>query len=877
MSTPYYTPGDKAPLPPKNAEVLTTACDYCIVACGYNVYRWPLGKDGGPKKKENAFNVDFPVGALREWVVDNQHNVVMHKGRQHNVVIIPDKKTKAVNLNGDSSIRGGTIAKKCYNPQSPTKDRLQTPMMRIHGALVPVTWDFALDIAAEMANYVIQKHGVNAYGVKSFSYGFIENTYAITKYALRKIGTANFTYHDTPSDVTSTPGLRDAGFENFSASYEDWASAEVLMICGTDPYETKTILFTQHIKPAIERGQKVIVLNPRETAGVAYIKKMGGLHIDLFPGTDLLVLNSIARVIVENGWEDTDWIKTWVNGSSEISRKQNVSWDKLQSKGFDDWKNWLLAQDEFRPEVASKKAGIDPQKIMKAAEMMAKPKGAKRPKTSIGFEKGFYWSNNTGNTEAIGALAVLVGAGGRPGQVLSRFGGHQRGGLKGGKYPLNKSPEKLPGRRRRALNTDRWLDAGHTRMAHAIGTTWIQSMTGSQGLQNRFHELVVANPHQVRSFLKDEIVETLKKRVDSGGMIVMVQDVYLVEPISTQFADFVLPASGWGENDFMRANGERRWRLYQKFYDAPGESKPDWWIVAQLAKKMGYGGFDWKDSNEVAEEGARYSRGSAKDYYELRMDAHAKGMTLHERLKQFGTPGIQAPVLRVDGDLVETKRLHDINRVLPKTKTRGNLGFSKKLTQFKTKTGKLNLMKSPWDLYSDFWEWMSPKGNELWVTNGRINEVWQTGFDDKERRPYIKQRYPENYVELHPNDASKRGIKSGDRVMVYSDRVPISKQPTLGVRAEDYKFSGLMKKGHITLAKGAFTAIAMVTSSVKEGVVYSDCLEKRQPPNALQPRVVDWISGNYNYKIGVGKIVRLGGSAYQKDQHSFSFAPRNII
>jgi arsenite oxidase large subunit len=61
----------------------------------------------------------------------------------------------------------------------------------------------------------------------------------------------------------------------------------------------------------------------------------------------------------------------------------------------------------------------------------------------------------------------------------------------------------------------------------------------------------------------------------------------------------VLPAATWGEENFTRCNGERRIRLYQKFYDAPGEAQPDWKIVAMLAKKMGFAGYDWKDSNDV--------------------------------------------------------------------------------------------------------------------------------------------------------------------------------------------------------------------------------------------------------------------------------------
>ena len=890
MSTPYFHPEDNSVLPPKNAEVITTACDYCIVACGYKVYRWPVGQMGGPKKNQNAFGIDFPVNAFQEWVAPTQHNIVSYKGKHHHVIVLPDKQTKAVNFNGDSSIRGGLLAQKCYNPSTPTQDRLTSPLVRMNGLLMPVTWDFALDIAAEVGKHVIAKHGANAYSVKTFSYEYIENTYAITKLALRHIETAAFTWHDTPSDVSSTPGFRDAGFDNFGPSYEDWGSAEVLLVCGTDPYETKTVLFTQFIKPAVESGkQKVIMLNPRQTAGTAHILKYGGLHLDNYPGTDNVVINAIARHIVENGWEDKEWIKNWVNNKWESSSgfgqgtrntpwQWRTTWGKFQTKGFADWKKWVTSRSEYEMGNASRISGVAKAKLIKAAEMLAKPIRGRRPKTSIGIEKGFYWSNNTGNTIAISSLAITCGAGGRPGQMVGRFGGHQRGGQRGGKYPRNKSPEKVPGRRRRALDTDRWLVSGHTRLAYAIGTTWIQSMCGSQGLQKAFHELVLANPHQVRSFDKKEIIETLKKRADSGGTVVINQDIYMVNPLGSIFADIVFPAATWGEEDFMRANGERRLRLYQKFYDAPGEAKPDWWIVAQLGKKMGFDGFDWKNSNDVAEEAARFSRGSRKDFNMIKVDAKAKGITLHERLRQMGTEGIQGPVFRINGKLVGTKRLHDTGRrdSLPENGPDGANVWNKKITHFNSQTGKCNIEKSPWSLFSDYWEWMKPKGNELWVTNGRINEIWQSGFDDAERRPLIKQRWPENFLEIHPVDAKKRGIRNGDRVMVYSERVPNHMDTILGVEGNDFQFSSLMKNGHIELKKAAFTAIAMVTPAIKKGVLYCYFLDKRQPANSLQGRVVDWISGNYNYKMGVGKVVKIGGSSYQKDQRSFSFAPRNI-
>lgn len=899
MSTNYYLPEDYAPLPPKNAEVLTTCCEYCIVACGYKVYRWPTQTpDGGIKASENAFDIDFPSAPLQDWVAPAQHNVVMHNGMPHNVIITPDKDIEAVNLNGDSSMRGGLIAQKCYNPKTPTRDRLTSPLVRIGGTLQPVSWDFALDIAAAVGRHVLKEHGANAYGIKTFSYQYIENTYAITKYASRHINTANLAFHDTPSDVTSTPGFRDAGFDNFAPCYEDWGAADTLMICGTDPYETKTIIFTQFIMPAIQDGMKVIILNPRETAGVAYIKANGGMHIDVNPGTDNLVLGAISRIIVEKGWQDSDWIKKWVNnkwesdsgfgqGTRNTPWQWRTTWGKFQTKGFEDYKKWVMGQKEYDPKYAARVAGIDVKKLYTAAEWLAKPrKDGTRPKASYGVEKGFYWSNNTGNTNAVCALAIITGAGGREGRVFGRFGGHQRGGQKGGKLPRNKSPEKVPGRRRRALDTDRWTYSGHTRFAHVIGTTWIQSMCGSQGLFDKFNELIVQNPHQVRSYDKEKIIETLKMRADSGGMVVINQDIYLRDPIGARFADIVFPAATWGEEDFMRANGERRLRLYQKFYDAPGNAKPDWWIIAELAKKMGFDGFDWKNSNDVAEEASRFSRKGRKSFHMIKIAAHLEGKTLHEKLKEFGTTGIQGPVFyNYDTkELVGTKRLHDTEISREELDKKGladgpkgaNI-VGKKLTHFNSQTGKLNLQKHPWSLFSDFHQWLSPKGDELWFSNGRINEVWQSGYDDVERRPYTTQRWPENWVEIHPADAKKRGIKSGDQVMMYSDRVVQFKDTILGVENDHFQFSSLMEKGHIELQKAAVTAVAIVTPIVKEGVLYANMIDMRQPSNSLTARVVDGISGNYNYKMGVANIRKIGESKYSREFRSMSFAPRNIV
>jgi len=201
--------------------------------------------------------------------------------------------------------------------------------------------------------------------------------------------------------------------------------------------------------------------------------------------------------------------------------------------------------------------------------------------------------------------------------------------------------------------------------------------------------------------------------------------------------------------------------------------------------------------------------------------------------------------------------------------------FNKKLTHFNSQTGKCNIEKSPWSLFSDYWEWMSPKDDELWCTSGRTNERWQSGFDDR-RRPYIVQRWPDNYVEIHPDDAAERGIESGDMLMVYSDRVPSLKETTLGVEGSDYSFTGQMEAGNVELSKAAVTGVAMVTRHIKKGIIFMDFLHTSQPANALEGRVVDWISGNYNYKIGVARLKKIGESPYKHSFRSMSFAPRDI-
>jgi|SaaInl8_150m_RNA_FD_contig_111_142646_length_4934_multi_5_in_0_out_0_3 arsenite oxidase large subunit len=756
------------PLPPENADVLTTACDYCIVACGYKVYRWRVDKPSGTANK-NALNTTFPTYPLSgKWISPNQHNIVMHNGEPNYVAVIADADSQVVNKGGDHSIRGGTIAQKCYNPLTPTRDRLLNPQIRINNTLQDLPWDDAIHIMAEVSKYVLKTRGKSAWAMKMYSYQYWENTHALTKLALREIETPAWAVHDQPTGHgPDTPGMADSGIDNFSACYEDWGSADTLLIAGTDPFESKTIIFNEYIKPGIDRGMKVIFIVPRKTTGVAYAEANGGLYLDIIPGTDAILLYALARIIIENGWEDSDFLDKWINNRTE--RDTEV----FQADGFKDFKSWILQNDDVHIDNAVSITGISKDKILLAAQYLAKPKAdGSLVKASFGFEKGLYWSNNYLGTASLSALGLVCGAGNRPGQVISRFGGHQRGMMPGGKYPEDLAPEKFPGWKRQGIDLDRWVEEGKAAFVWVVGNTWTHAMTASKHLEDKLRSFSSAHNKQPKKYNIEHILDTYKKRIDEGGLVMVNQDIYPVTPVGTEFADIVLPAATWGEEDFTRANGERRIRLYQKFYDAPGQALPDWKIAALFAQKMGFSGFDWKNSNDVFEDAAFYNKSRRTSYVTLVEYAHKKGLTGHELLKSYGTQGIQAPVRWEDGELKGTARLHDDT-----LKTGVSYGLTKIdplwLRKFKTKTGRANLLKAPWKLYSDYWEFMKPVKEELWITSGRINELWQSGFDDQMRRPYLRNRWPENFIEIHPSDAKKRGIESGDWIEISSDKIPV--------------------------------------------------------------------------------------------------------
>ena len=250
---------------------------------------------------------------------------------------------------------------------------------------------------------------------------------------------------------------------------------------------------------------------------------------------------------------------------------------------------------------------------------------------------------------------------------------------------------------------------------------------------------------------------------------------------------------------------------------------------------MGFDGFDWRDSNDVFEEAAERSRGTVHDYAALVEMAHAQGKRGHDLLRELGTTGIQCPIKAEGGDLVGTTRLH--------------------ADSFDTASGKAIFVKGDWSNVRPFQEEFTPRGDELWVTSMRVNEHWQSQFDDS-RIPYRWQRFPVNILEINPVDAESRGIESGDELAVENDAV-------------------LTQTGGRCSAR--FETVAYVTDQMPPGVTCNYFIFGQgrldMAVNSVSPGMADPINNRYRFKLGKGRVSKLGESEL-KDQ--ISFVPRNL-
>jgi len=743
------TQKDRVTLPPVNAEKTNMACHFCIVGCGYHVYKWPEGQEGGRAPNQNALGVDFRVQRppLSIALTPSMVNQVEENGRKYNVMILPDK--ECVVNQGLTSTRGGAMASVMYNSEGATRDRLKHPRMFTGDDWVDVDWSDAMGLYAGVTKRLLDTYGPDSIMFNAFDHGGagggFENTWGSGKLMFSALKTQMVRIHNRPAYNSECHATRDMGIGELNNSYEDSEVADTIMFIGANAYETQTNYFLAHALPNLTgasigkkkewfKGETVgngrfIFVDPRKSLTTAIASQSGDdkvLHLQINPGTDTALFNGLLTYVVDKGWHDKDFIAK-------------------HTSGFED----ALKANKMSLSECSKITGVSEGDIRKAADWAYKPKASgHRPRTAHLYEKGIIWGND--NYRIQSALVDLVLAThnvGRRGTGVCRLGGHQEG------YARPPYPGKGP------IYIDQEIIKGNGKMLTVWACNAFQSTLNAQEYRQTLYRranIVRDALAKVRGGGVEDMVDAVFDAVSNrGGLFVTTIDLYPTK--FAQASHMMLPAAHPGEMNLTSMNGERRMRLSEKFMAPPGAAKPDAMIAAEIAntlkamyKKEGnkemakrFEGFEWKSEEDAFNDGFRKPEG-------IDTQGGSTGdLVTYDRLRKQGNNGVQLPVKEYkNGKLVGTEMIYSDYK-------------------FSTGDGKAHFLPAQWTGLPSTVE-IQKKKYKFWINNGRTNHIWQTAYHDQ-RQDFRTERYPMAPIEINPEDAKNLGISSGDVVEVYND------------------------------------------------------------------------------------------------------------
>ncbi|MBN6885166.1 assimilatory nitrate reductase catalytic subunit [Cytobacillus horneckiae] len=472
--------------------------------------------------------------------------------------------------------------------QTNHKDRLLKPLIRDDASLKgtkkgfrEASWDEAYDVIAKNFKQQQEKYGKDSLAVFSGVSMTNEKCYLTGKFARVALGTRYIDYNGRFCMSSAAGGfLRSFGVDRGSTlPWTDIHETDCLFIAGSNTAECHpTSMF--RIWNVQERGGYIIVVDPRETP----IARRADLHLDLKPGTDLALANGITNLLIQNGYADEDFIKKHTNGFEET--KELVK--------------------EFTLAYTSEVTGVNQEKIIRAAEIYGKS-----PNAVVMFARGIEQQHKgVDNVSAYTNMALITGKIGRPKSGVATFTGQGNG--QGGREHGQKS-DLLPGYRK--ITNPKHVEE----VCHVWGIKQ-EEMPGPGVSAYEMFELMdqkvirglyllCSNPAVSAPNLN--FVRQAMKKLD----FMVCSDFYLSE--SAEFADVVLPAVTWAEDEGTVTNLEGRIIKINKAQEPLGDSKPDWQMQVELAERLGKGKYfsHLKTAKAVAEEFRLASKGGNADYF----------------------------------------------------------------------------------------------------------------------------------------------------------------------------------------------------------------------------------------------------------------------
>jgi formate dehydrogenase alpha subunit len=353
------------------------------------------------------------------------------------------------------------------------------------------------------------------------------------------------------------------GSGSMTNSLDDLQEAGCILAIGTNTTETHPII-GMNIRRAIRtRDTKLIVANPLEID----LTRDADIWLQHRNGTDVALLMGMMKIIVDEGLMDAQFIET---------RCEN--YDSLK----DSFKNYPL-------DLVENITGVPREKITAAARMYA----AGNP-SSILYTMGItQHTHGTDNVMALANLAMLTGNVGKPGSGVNPLRGQNN---VQGACDLGALPNVYTGYQSVADENikEKFEVAWEVELNAVPGKTLTEIIPAAHDGQIKAIYLMGENP-----YLSDPDARHAREAFNKLELFI-VQDIFLSE--TALMADVVLPAACFAEKEGTFTNTERRVQRVRKAIEPPGDSRPDWWITCQIARRMGAKGFDFGSPAEIMEE-----------------------------------------------------------------------------------------------------------------------------------------------------------------------------------------------------------------------------------------------------------------------------------
>jgi len=590
--------------------------------------------------------------------------------------------------------------------------RLQHPQVRdAEGSLHRVSWDEALDRVAHGFAEVIAKHGPDAVALYVSGQILTEDYYVANKLMKGFIGSANIDTNSRLCMSSAVAGHKRAfGEDLVPCSYEDLEQADLVVLVGSNTAWCHPILFQRLTRAKEARPEmKIVAIDPRRTATC----ELADLHLPLRAGSDVLLFNGLMSYLARHGHVDAAFVRAHTAGLDEA----------------------LAVADADGADIAAvaRACKLDPQDVQAFYDLFAAT-----TKTVTAFSMGVNQSSaGTDKVNSIINCHLLTGRIGRPGM---------------GPFSLTGQPNAMGGREVGGLAN---MLAAHMELANPVHRDIVQdfwqspAMADKPGLkavdlfdaieQGKVKAVWVIGTNPVVSLPDAEQARRALARCE----LVVTSDI-VTRTDTNDAAHILLPALGWGEKDGTVTNSERRISRQRAFLPAPGEARADWDILCDVARRMGFAGFDYAGQHEIFDEHARLSgwrNGTDRDGQAPRM-FDIGGLAGMARADYDAMRPVQWPLPASAS--ADTQRLFED----------GRYAFADGRARFIATAA-----RAPANATDDEFP--------LILNTGRVRDQWHT-MTRTGKAARLSDHLPEPFVDMHPQDALLCGVGEGKLARVTS-------------------------------------------------------------------------------------------------------------